>query len=285
MNPALWGLLCAVSWGSADFIARFTGRALGLITALFGIFGFGVVVLGIVLWIRGTPLVWDPAGLGLVLMYGVGVMAATLFLYWGLARGPVTVVSPLVSTYPALNVAVAVLLGSRPTILQLAAMAAVMAGTIVVARAARSFEGTGNIARSHLRRTIVIALVASLCFAFAMAGAQYATPYYGELQTVWMGRVIGLVLCLGVFLVRRQGPNLPLRWWPLVGLQGFLDGLAYIALSAGSSVEGGEIAIVVGSGFGAFTVLLARIFLREAMTLPQWAGVVMIIGGVAVLSG
>ena len=48
---------------------------------------------------------------------------------------------------------------------------------------------------------------------------------------------------------------------------------------------GAEIAVVVSSGFGAVTVLLARVVLREAMTWAQWAGIVAIVGGVAVLSG
>jgi drug/metabolite transporter (DMT)-like permease len=43
-------------------------------------------------------------------------------------------------------------------------------------------------------------------------------------------------------------------------------------------------AVVVSSGFSAVTVLLARIVLREAMSWAQWAGIVAIIGGVALLS-
>ena len=29
MNAALWGIASALTWGGADFIARFTGRKLG----------------------------------------------------------------------------------------------------------------------------------------------------------------------------------------------------------------------------------------------------------------
>ena len=42
--------------------------------------------------------------------------------------------------------------------------------------------------------------------------------------------------------------------------------------------------MVVASAFGAVTVVLARVFLREAMTWPQWAGIALVVGGVAVLS-
>ena len=284
MNPALWGLTTALSWGSADFIARFTGRALGHQTALFGMLGVSAVILSLIFWHGDLPFVRDPSGWWLILLAGVGITAATLLLYWGLVRGPVTVVAPIAASYPALNVALAVALGVRPGALDWAAMAAVMAGVIVVARAARSFENPARYTRQQLRFTIGLALGAALAFAVTIAIAQQASHLYGELQTVALSRWVSLLACALLLLVRRQTPRIPLRWWPWIGLQGLLDGGAYVALLAGSQGPGAEIAVVVGSGFGAVTVLLARLVLREAMTWAQWAGIAAIVAGVAVLS-
>ena len=284
MNPALWGLVTALGWGNADFIARFTGRALGHESALLGMLGISAAVFVFLLWVSGTPLVLDLSGWWLLLLAGIGAMVATLLLYWGLARGPVTLVAPLVGTYPALNVAFAVALGVRPSMIGWAAMLAVMAGVLVIARAVRSFEDPASYTRAQLRKTIGIALASSLIFAATVAAAQEAAVIYGELQTVVIARWIGLFLCAGLFLVKREAPRLPVRWWPILTLQGLLDGGVYLALVAGGVGEGGEIAIVVSSGFGAVTVLLARVFLREAMTWAQWGVIVLIVGGVAVLS-
>ncbi len=285
MNPALWGLATALSWGSADFIARFTGRALGYQTALLGMLGASAVILSLILWHSEVPFVREPSGWWLILLTGLGIMIATLLLYWGLVRGPVTVVAPIAGSYPALNVALAVALGTRPSALDWAAMAAVMAGVIVVARAARSFEDPAGYTRQQLRFTIGLALGAALAFAVTIAIAQQASHLYGELQTVALSRWVSLLACAALFLVRRQAPRVPLRWWPWIGLQGLLDGGAYVALLTGSQGPGAEIAVVVGSGFGAVTVLLARLVLREAMTWAQWAGIAAIVAGVAVLSG
>ncbi len=285
MNSALWGLATAFGWGGADFIARFTGRALGHRSALFGMLAVSAVVLTLIVWLGGLALVWDPSGWWLVALTGLGIMVATLLLYRALARGPVTVVAPIAASYPALNVALAVALGARPAALDWAAMAAVMAGVIVVARAARSFEDPAGTTRAQLRVTIGLALGAALAFAVTIAIAQQASHLYGELQTVALSRWVSLLACAALFLVRRQVPRVPLRWWPWIGLQGLLDGGAYVALLAGSQGPGAEIAVVVGSGFGAVTVLLARLVLREAMTWTQWAGIAAIVGGVAVLSG
>jgi len=77
---------------------------------------------------------------------------------------------------------------------------------------------------------------------------------------------------------------MPVRWWPFLALQGLLDSAAYVALFTAAGQPGAEMAVVVSSGFSAVTVLLARFILREAMSWAQWAGIVAIIGGVALLS-
>ena len=102
-----------------------------------------------------------------------------------------------------------------------------------------------------------------------------------------LSRWVSLLACMALFLIRRQAPRVPLRWWPWIDLQGLLDGGVYVALLAGSQGPGAKIAVVVGSGFGlgVVTVLLARLVLREAMTWAQWAGIAAIVAGVAVLSG
>jgi len=130
-----------------------------------------------------------------------------------------------------------------------------------------------------------LALGAALSFSVTIAIAQQASHLYGELQTVVLARWVSLLACALLLLVRRQSPRIPLRWWPWIGLQGLLDGGAYVALLTGSQGPGAEIAVVISSGFGAVTVLLARLVLRETMTWSQWAGIAAIVAGVAVLSG
>ena len=284
MNPAILGLMTALGWGGADFIARFTGQAMGPRVALFGMLLVGSLVLPLVLWGSGLPLDWHPRGFWLLLATGVGIMVATLLLYWGLARGPITLVAPIVASYPAFNVLLELALGARPTLVQWAAMIAVMAGVIVVAQAAGALEDDRDYTREALRKTIAIAFCSSIFFAVTVAAAQHAAPIYGELQTVVLGRWISLAAISLLLLLRREAPVVPLRWWPLVVLQGLLDGGAYVALLAAGGAEGAAIAVVVASGFAAVTILLARVILKEAMTWPQWGGIAVIIGGVAVLS-
>ena len=77
---------------------------------------------------------------------------------------------------------------------------------------------------------------------------------------------------------------MPLRWLPVLLVQGLLDGGAYLALVHGGYDLEGTLTIVVASSFSAITVILARLILKEAMTLFQWGGIALIVGGVIALS-
>ena len=284
MSPALWGIITATGWGTADFIARYTGRAMGTTVALLGMLlvsGLGLTVLG---WDRLPALAWHPQGGPLAIAGGIGITFATMLLYWGLARGPVTVVAPICASYPAFAMLIAVARGFQPGMAAWVAGAVVVAGVMVVARFAPGDGGGHGFSRDHVQKSAVAGLAAAIGFAIAVLVAQEAAVYYGELLNLWIARWVGVFCLLLVLIGRRTRPRLPARWWPFLALQGLLDSAAYVALFAPAGDAGAEIAVVVSSGFGAVTVLLARIILREAMSLAQWAGIVAIVGGVATLS-
>jgi drug/metabolite transporter (DMT)-like permease len=70
----------------------------------------------------------------------------------------------------------------------------------------------------------------------------------------------------------------------MVSAQGVLDAAGYLFLFAGSGGAHAEIAAVTSSTFGAVTTLLARFILREAISVRQWLGIVLVFLGVAALS-
>lgn len=284
LSPGLWGSFTALGWGTSDFIARFTGRAAGHQSALFGMLLTGSAALTLIVFITGTKLTWAPGGLWLLAASGLCIMLATLWLYRGLAAGPISIVSPIVGAYPALVVLLAVIFGARPSLLHWGAMAVTMAGVVVVARTAESFEETGKRSRGELRTTVIVSLLSAAGFALGVFTAQAAVPVYGNLQTIWVSRIVSLACLILVFLGQRARPVIPAAWWPLVALQGMIDTSGYLFLYQGSLGEDAEIAAVTASAFGAVTTILARVFLHERMPLLQWVGIVLIFAGVAVLS-
>jgi drug/metabolite transporter (DMT)-like permease len=283
MNAALWGLFSALSFGTADFIARFTSRGLGPQRSLFGILIISAVLLTAYVAATGLPpsLAGGGSRLWLIAAHGIALTASMLLLYWGLARGPVNVVASLVATHPALIVGWALLLGARLGALQWAAMAAALLGAIAVAWSAEQRSSD----RAALNKTILIALATSLAYAANLLLAQAAVPLFGSLATLWLGRLVALAALLPLFALQRRSPLSPLSWWPLLLVQGGLDAGGMLCLLLGSGGDDSAIAAVVASGFGAVTVLLARLFLKEPMSWLQWLGVALVFSGGAVLAG
>ncbi len=287
-DPVVFGLSAALGWGAADFIARFTGRALGHRMALLGMLGASAVIFTAVVWQSDVSLSealgGDLGGWWLLLGSGVGLMAATLLLYRGLAQGPVTIVAPIVGSYPAFSLLIGAFLGVLPSLAQFGAMLIVMAGVAVVA--ACVWRSPNARTGSWLLATPVIglALMSAVGFAVTLTLAQQAIALYGELQSVWVMRMVAFAAIALLFIFQRTPPVAPTRWWPVLVTQGMLDGGAYLAILYGGAGVSGQVTIVIGSCFSAVTVILARIILREAMTLWQWFGVIAIVSGVALLS-
>ena len=263
-------------------------RALGPGRSLFGILIVSGIILSAYVLAQGLPPLEVGLQLWLIVLHGLALTLAMLLLYWALARGPINVVAPVVATHPALIVIWALLLGARPSLLQWAGMAAALLGAVTVAWSAETDKmdhARGAAARSVLRKTIAISLATSAAYAAYVVLGQAAVPIYGSLTTLWLGRLVALFALLPFFLVRREVPRLPIRWWPLLLVQGCLDAGGMLFLFLGSRGEDTEIAAVVASGFGAVTVLLAWQFLKERMSWIQWLGVILVFAGAAVLAG
>lgn len=284
MNSALLGLVAALSWGLHDFLARFPSRAVGPIPTVFAVTLAGLIVLSV--WLLfdggGISIVWP--SLWLVAVTGFFFTLATLSLFAALAVGPISIVAPIAGSYPALAMLFAVAQGARPGLWQWVAIAAVMTGVAIVSRSGRHYEASG-VERGRLKGILGLAFLAGFCFAVALTAGQAAVPIFGEVETVWLARCFGLVTIGALYLWRSAKAPLPLRWLPVLGFMGLLDVIALGTIVAAGNLPDPAFATVVSSAFGAVTVLLARIFLKEPVTPTQLGGMAFIFGGVGALAG
>jgi drug/metabolite transporter (DMT)-like permease len=283
MNPFLWGLGSAVGWGTADFVARISGRALGPANSLLATATIGTVGMGLWLVFRETPIVWDPSGLHWLILIGFCLSTGMLLLYASLARGPVSIAAPLISSTPAFVVPGALLLGVVPSVTQLMAMAGVMLGTLIVARTAHPHSGMRE-GESGVRMTVVTGLSAAFFFAAALLIAREAVPIYGVLQVAWSGRGISLIFVIAFMMVTQTQVNVPMRWWPALFAQGVLDAGGLMFLYVGSVGDGAPLASIGSAPLAIVAVLLARIFLHERIPLIQWGGITLVAASGAFLA-
>ncbi|HXG78219.1 MAG TPA: EamA family transporter [Methyloceanibacter sp.] len=283
MIPALLGLASALGLGTADFMARFSARALGATLAYAVVLLIGALATTVWVVATGTDLIWSTYGFALAVAHGISVSIMCILLYQGMARGPVAVVAPIVATHPVPVLVVNVLMGVRPRAIEWAAMAAVIVGGVMISRHAVSDAPPGE-AKAN-RTTVLIALAACLAYVAIVLTGQAASPVIGAVETMLIGRWSGLIFIVLVLAVQKASLRVPASWWPFVGLQGALDSLGYLAFLAGAKTDAPHVTMVVASAFSVVTVLLARIVIREDVTRMQWAAIALIAMGTAVLSG
>jgi drug/metabolite transporter (DMT)-like permease len=283
MEGAIWGSFAALFLGGADFAGRFSGRALGAPSAMLGVVAVGSVLLTFIVMAGGEFPPLSAAGLWLVAGYGVSTAIMGVLFYAALARGPVSVVAPIVASHPVLIAAYWYAQGVRPDAVHWAAIVATLTGVVLVALSPEQENGAARRDRAALGVTLLIAAGACVAHAALVIAAQAATPYYEPLQIAWMGRIVSFFTLLGYFALRRQRPNVHGRWWQFLIAQGVMDSAGYYCLFVGSRSDT-VAAAVATSAFGAVTTLLAWLVLREAMGRIQWLGVALVFTGIGVLA-
>ena len=285
-GAALLGTGAAASWGVSDFTSRFIGRAIGVPQAMLGLMLFASFAIGLYIVASGETLVLELSGLWLLALNGVATLLATMMLFDALTRGPVSLGSPMVSSYPAFAVPMTVVFGARPEPIHWAAMAATLGGIWLVALAVSRIEGSDKpeYAPAVLRRAILMAVGSAFFFAVALLAADEAIERYGLPLTLLSGRIVGAAVMIAAFLAMRRMPHMPVSSWPLIVFLALMDTLGYIFVYAGLAQENGEFAIVTSSAYSVVTILLARIILKERVVPLQWLGVAIVIAGIGTLS-
>jgi drug/metabolite transporter (DMT)-like permease len=292
----LLGLLTATCWGIGDLCVRAAGRTTSAFTALAASQLIALPALLLVGWpsgqIRLAGQSWQiitlTAAISLVNLLGGWL------LYRAFTHGTISILSPIVSAFAVVTAALAFLSGERLAVAPLLGIVLAIAG-VVVASISRPAKPT-VIASGH-RHSVMTgvpeAIGAMLSFGVGYWALKLVVPSLGGLTTVLVGRMVSFVVvgALALLLVARSGGLgaglggfRQRRLWAFMVPSVLLDLVANIAYNAGITVAPTSIVVTISSLFSAVTVVLAWIFLRERLALWQWAGVVGILTGIALVS-
>lgn len=209
----------------------------------------------------------------------LAIVGGTACLYFGLAIGRITVVSPLMACYGAVSALLAIVAGEPMTLMVAFGLALAVTGAILSAT-------TGKAACNSSRSTGWLpALGAALLYGvgFWLQG-KYSIPIFGPLPALWIYYLFATAIVAVVCLLRKQ--NVAPGSLKDVGLilgTAILAGGGYAALVVGQM--SGKIAVVtaLSSVSTAITVLLAFVFLKDQPGTRGWLGVLGVVAGIAVV--
>jgi len=231
---------------------------------------------------------WQPWAWGI--LAGVLNTFSTLALYRSFEIGKLSIVAPISACYPVLTMLLSALTGERLTPLRLAGLALTIAGVIVVARGEQA-PGDANPIDEQMQPAkkglgVNWAIFSAACFGvmFWLLGLR-VVPLLGGAPSVWIIRLTSAVTTALVMLAARQSMAPPPRrdapW--ILGV-GFLDTSAYVFNNYGMLHEQTSVVSVLASLYGAVTVALAALFLREKVSPSQWLGILAIFIGIILIS-
>jgi drug/metabolite transporter (DMT)-like permease len=200
--------------------------------------------------------------------------------------GKLSVVAPLSASYPALTVILSLLTGEHLRAVRGAGIICTMLGVVLVARGEQEPHKDDVEGNARKGKGVVWALCSACGFGvlFWLLGIR-VVPRVGAPQAVWMIRLTSVFLTALILLAAKQPVSLPrgpVRWY--VWAMGLLDTSAFVLSNRGMQMEQVAIVSVLGSLYGAVTVGLASIFLKEHVAKWQWAGIVTIFLGIFLIS-
>lgn len=275
MLGILFALASAASWGTGDFSGGIATKTRNQFQVLFLMTIPGIILLGLIAYAVEEP---NPGGPDILWALSAGLFGAfgIASLFRGLSLGNAAVIAPTAAVIGAgLPVAFSSLFIGLPGALKMLGFLTAIAGIWCVSRPT---DGTPHLSSKGFSHAII-------------AGAGFG-GYFILLAQVEQGMVFAplvyskfaalAVAVLVIFFRRERLPALTAS--PVALLAGVFDagGNAFYML-AGQHVRL-DVAAVLASMYPAVTVLLASLISHEKVGRAQWAGVVLCLAAIALIS-
>lgn len=278
MGALTLGLIAAFCWGVHDTLVRYISQRVGVFQSLFPVLVSGCIATTILAGTLGAGgLATDAAVYAVLSGVIFGLTGATF--YKALAIGPVRVVAPIVASFPILSVGWAVMNGQTVTGFQWIAVLIVVTGCGFVAATSKDDTGAGA-----QPAAILWSALAAIGFAVSFAVGQLSVEGGSEMTAIAVARVAAVGVVGAAALILRQ-PIVPAKSALLVlAVMGLLDATAIGAVMMAGSFAYPAFASVAASTFGVLTIILAAVFLREAVARIQWLGILVVFAAIGYLA-
>ena len=292
MLTIVLGFATSLVYGFADFFGAIASKRISavLVTFLSGL-------TGLVFLLALSPALgasFDSKTLFWGIASGVASAVAMSCLYASLAIGPISIVSPLGAVVSAIVPAiVGFFLGDRFSALGWVALAVILVAVVLVGFI------PGEDVRLPSTRGLLLGVAAGAGIGVVLICLN-AAPHESGLGPVILLRGVSAAL-LGIAMIVRLlaqsrsstataeplfAKSLPIKFWSAVAVAGLFDSSANVFFLLASRVPGGTLTVVsvLTALYPLGTIILARVFLKEKIALIQQLGILLALGGSALLA-
>jgi len=274
-------------WGTSDFLAAKCSRKIGYIVTYFWTQIVTVVVTLIIFLIKFKTL--DIGNISRYLIFlapaGFLFMIATLNFYRGLTEGQVSLVSPIGSSWSMIVVVLSIIfLHETLKTNQIIAIVLIILGMML---ASVNLKELLKIKKLSFLTGTKEGIIAMTGWGIALFLLVPVSRTLGWLLPIVIFKLFGILFFLIINIIFSKksfkiSPQQPLLL--LILMVGILDIVAFFSYSFGVRGAYASIVAPIAASFPLITVLLARIFFKERLSLNQIIGVVGVIAGLVLIS-
>lgn len=277
----LLGLGSALCWGCADFMAASATRLSNAVRTLILVQLLALLMFVVLWFVRGDSI---PAHEPLLHAFGIGLAYAsgTLLLYRALAIGKLAIVSPIVSAYAIVSGVLAYFHGAKPAQIVVVGTVLLVGGMVLISYVPE------NEKKSALRG-VPEALGANVLLGVYYWYIQFPTREIGPHWSTAATRLTAVVLGCVVLLFYRSPAllartTLAPRALAFMFAAALLDNAAFLLFHQGMRLGHVTVTLLLSSQFGAVTMALGWILMRERISRIQAGGVLLILLGILFVS-
>lgn len=287
---ALLALASSLFWGAGDFLG---GRA-----------SRGWRVLQVLFWsqLAATVVMWSVVGAGtaagtfepelrqvaIAAAGGVAGVTALAAFYRALAIGPMSVVPPIAAAGVVLPVGVGLATGESPTRIVVAGMLLAIVG-VVLASVGQGTTVDESVPARVQPRTLGLCAIAAIGFGLVFVALDAAAG--DDVRTAVVataggriGSFVVLLVAIAVTRTRVAHGEIGSRQLLAFASIGFLDTGANLLFAMAAALGQLQVVAILASLYPAVTSALAHVVLGERAGRVQLVGVVLALGGVALLA-
>jgi uncharacterized membrane protein len=291
ITAILAGLGGMLGWGLADLFAKKTIDEIGDISSLAWGHLFGSIAFLIFTFYRvsygSSPVEMPNTASQWLLLSTFGVFQGTiyLFVYKGFGKGQVAILNPVFASFTGLTALLSIFIFKEIV------SGYVLAGLVVLFTGILLLSVDFTAWKSRREGWARIPGLREVGLATVMAAfwTLFWDKFLGGQDWLAYATIMYVSMTIFIFLVawyqKAKLSGVGQGMWKYLVLIGACEAVAYLAISQGYSATGYTSVIALLSGaFSLPTIILARVFLKERITLTQTIGGFVVIAGIMVIS-
>jgi len=281
VTAVVLALLAALLFGLASYLGPVLSRSHSP-SAVLAVGQVAAVGAAAVLLLAGRAQLPDKGSLLLGVLAGIANGLALTAMFESARFLPISVMAPIGATGGAVPVVVALLLGERPHVLQLAGILLAIVGVVLVSARRAGRSGGGGRAALQPIGLWLAGLWAVFYGTFLSLFAEASKG--GRAWAVFDSRMALLVTALALPLLRGATLRLPRSAVPLAAVNGLLILAGVLTYGLATATGLVSVVSVLATLSPVVTVALAVVLLHERLARRQQVGLALAVAGVVLLA-